>query len=122
MSEDQIRTALAQHLNLQMISEERVPAIKQEITSLAVAMQQFRATYGAYPRGNNADIAGQLLGNNPKKIVFYEPSAKYIIPSGEIVDPWGSPFQIETIGDQLEIRSAGPDRIFGNADNQAIKK
>jgi len=122
MSEDEIKVALSQHLNLQMISEERVPAIRQEITSLVVAMQQFRETYGAYPIGSNADITGQLMGSNPKKIVFYEPSGKYIGPSGEVLDPWGTPVRIEIIGGQVEVRSAGPDRIVGDADDQVVKK
>ncbi len=38
--------------------------------------------------------------------------------SGEIIDGWGTPLQIGTgRGAKVQIRSAGPDKIFGTPDD-----
>jgi len=34
-------------------------------------------------------------------------------------DPWGTPCRLEWRGDELTVRSAGPDRAFGTGDDVA---
>ncbi|WP_394827975.1 hypothetical protein [Pendulispora albinea] len=38
-------------------------------------------------------------------------------PSTHIVDEWKNPFRIECVGDEIFVRSAGPDRKWDTADD-----
>ena len=38
--------------------------------------------------------------------------------NGQVVDEWGTPLRM-TIDDKIYVTSAGPDKIFGTADDMA---
>jgi hypothetical protein len=104
------------------------PAAPLEFTNLAPttvqqnmgrAVRQFGRMFGGNPVGTNPEITQQLTGQNPKHINFISAEAGLRINgNGELVDPWGTPYFFHQIsGREMEIHSAGPDRIMWTADD-----
>lgn len=72
------------------------------------------------PVGENAEITRALTGDNPLRFRFIRPDHPAINARGELCDRWGTPFRLHQVsGTDMEIRSAGPDRRFGTADDAA---
>lgn len=70
------------------------------------------------PVGENSEITAALTGANPLGFAFVPKSHPAINAAGELRDRWGTPFRFhQRSGTQMEIRSAGPDRKFGTADD-----
>ena len=88
-----------------------------EVENLNTAINQFKITFGKYPTGENSNIVGVLSGNNSQKIVFLNFRQTLEHPN-EMVDPWNTPYKIEFFQQtNFVIRSAGKDKIFGDADD-----
>lgn len=71
-----------------------------------------------YPRGgSNEDIVRALNGANRNRQVFL-PTSHPAVAEGRLLDRWGTPlhFHYES-GDQVAIRSAGPDGRLGSGDD-----
>lgn len=75
---------------------DRRSATKNDVTQIAVALQQFKSEYGNYPTGSENQLIAILQGNNPKKIVFIELPKKQFDKSGNFIDQWGTPYRIDT--------------------------
>lgn len=71
-----------------------------------------------FPIGGNEDLSAALRGENANREVFIPAGHPVFSKDGLLVDRWGSPviFHPEAWR-QLELRSAGPDRIPHNADD-----
>ncbi len=70
------------------------------------------------PVGENSEITAALTGANPIGFAFLPKDHPAINAAGELCDRWGTPFRFHQLsGTQMEIRSAGPDRKFGTADD-----
>jgi len=93
------------------------PAIVLE--NLGRAVHQYGTRFGGNPVGNNQEISAQLNGNNPKHINFINPEAGMRLnENGELIDPWGTPYFFHQLsGTDMEIHSAGPDRILWTSDD-----
>jgi hypothetical protein len=121
-TEEELRTAIKQGLNLKMIKEERVSNVTMQLNTFVVAVRQYHQMLGEYPKGSNAEIVRELTGENPKKMIFVEWPPKQLSSSGELLDPWGTPFQMSIGADgAINIRSAGKDRMFWTADDEVFK-
>jgi hypothetical protein len=76
---------------------------------------------GGNPVGENAEITRALTGANPLNLVLVPRDHPAINRAGELTDRWGTPFRFHQLaGDRMEIRSAGPDRRFGNEDDAVV--
>ena len=97
------------------------PAIMLENVSRAV--RQYGVMFGGNPVGTNPEITAALNGNNPKRINFIKPEAGMRVnENGELVDAWGTPFFFHQLsGTDMEIHSAGPDKIMWTADDLVSK-
>jgi len=62
---------------------------------LATALDFYYKEYGGPPVGDQAAMIRILHGDNPKRIVFFEFATRNKSPSGEFLDPWGSPYKID---------------------------
>jgi hypothetical protein len=93
------------------------PAIVLENVSRAI--RQYGEMFGGNPVGTNPEITAALNGHNPKGINFIKPEAGMRInENGEMVDGWGTPFFFHQLsGTDMEIHSAGPDKIMWTADD-----
>lgn len=86
--------------------------VEHELSMLKTVLQNYRRAFGEYPAGDSAAIIQALSGDNLRKI-------KFMAPKGELLDPWGMPYQFTTNdkAGALEIRSAGPDHLFWTQDD-----
>ncbi len=76
-----------------------------------MALRAYYSEFGTAPTGTNAEIIRVLLGANPRKIVFFEPSPKQLNAAGELFDPWGVPYRIDTSDPaKPRIYSFGPNK------------
>ncbi len=94
-------------------------AFYAEVDGLFEAFHKYKEHVGDYPRGNNAELAKALRGNNNKKVIILAVRKDNLNAKGEIVDPWGTPLKIYFADNEVLIRSAGPNRRF--EDSQAKK-
>jgi hypothetical protein len=81
---------------------------------LLAAFEAYHAEFGAYPTGSAASIMRELRGENAKQTVFFECREESLNEAGELLDPWGNPFQItfEPETGKPLLHSAGKNRIF----------
>lgn len=71
-----------------------------------------------FPIGGNEDLSAVLRGENPNREVFIRPGHPVFSKEGLLIDRWGSPLIVHPEAwRQLELRSAGPDRIPFNDDD-----
>jgi hypothetical protein len=93
------------------------------LENMSHAVRQYGRMFGGNPVGTNPEITSQLTGKNPKHLNFIDPEAGLRInAAGELVDPWGTPFFFHQIsGTDMEIHSAGPDRIMWTGDDLVTK-
>jgi hypothetical protein len=83
-----------------------------------VTIRQYASAFGENPVGTNPEITASLQGNNPKQINFLRPDGNRVNSNGELVDVWGTPYFFHQIsGHEMEIRSAGPDRVMYTGDD-----
>ena len=93
------------------------------LENMSRAIRQYGGMFGGNPVGNNPEITSQLSGNNPKHISFINAEAGMRInENGELIDPWGTPYFFHQLsGTDMEIHSAGPDRVMWTMDDLVIK-
>jgi len=80
--------------------------------NLILGLQQYKEFTGAYPVGNNVSITRAMQGKNDKKVLILSIRQTDLNDKGEIVDPWNTPFRFYFSGDEVLIRSAGPNRVW----------
>ncbi|RYD47513.1 MAG: hypothetical protein EOP85_05315 [Verrucomicrobiaceae bacterium] len=74
-----------------------------------------------FPIGGNADFAAALRGENTNREVFLPAGHRVFSADGLILDRWGTPLIVHPQAwRQLELRSAGPDRIPHNDDDLVL--
>jgi hypothetical protein len=106
-----------------------LPATAPEISPAIVLenvrriVRQYGEMFGGNPVGTNPEITAALNGQNPKGINFIKPEAgMHVNESGELVDAWGTPFFFHQLsGTDMEIRSAGPDKVMWSSDDLVSK-
>jgi len=89
------------------------------LQNMSRAVRRYGEMFGGNPVGTNPEITQQLTGQNPKHINFISAEAGLRLNgNGELVDPWGTPYFFHQIsGREMEIHSAGPDRMMWTADD-----
>lgn len=87
--------------------------------NMRVAIQQYGSRFGGNPVGTNPEITKALNGDNPKQVRFLsEEAGMRINAQHELVDYWSTPFFFHQLsGAEMEIRSAGPDRVMWTRDD-----
>ncbi|RYD68107.1 MAG: hypothetical protein EOP83_01480 [Verrucomicrobiaceae bacterium] len=75
-----------------------------------------------FPIGGNADLAAALRGENPNHETYVPEGHPVFSKDGLLVDRWGSPLVVHPEAwTQLELRSAGPDKIVYTSDDLVLK-
>ena len=90
-----------------------------QVSLINAACQNYAIEYGALPpTSENYRLKKILCGDNQRKIEFLTLNPKDVSPNGEMIDPWGTPFRINFYsGTNVDVISAGPDKIFGTPDD-----
>lgn len=71
-----------------------------------------------FPIGGNEDFSAALRGENPNSEIFLRADHPVFSRDGLLLDRWGSPLIVHPQAwRELELRSAGPDRIPYTADD-----
>jgi hypothetical protein len=93
------------------------------LSNMRVTINQYRSMFGENPVGTNPEITKALNGDNPKQARFIkEELGLRINGRGELVDYWGTPFFFHQLsGTEMEIHSAGPDKVMWTADDLVTK-
>ena len=73
---------------------------------------------GALPTGSNRELVAALAGENAYRIRLLDPAAGHLNADGELVDRWQVPLFFHFVeGNDVGVRSAGPDRVMWTADD-----
>ena len=88
-----------------------------------VVINSYRSRFGENPVGTNPEITAALTGKNPRQVNFISAeSGLRVNGSGELVDAWGTPFFFHQLsGREMEIHSAGPDRVMWTLDDSVTR-
>ena len=89
------------------------------LENMRTTIRQYGSMFGGNPVGTNPEITRALNGDNPKQVKFLRAEdGTQINAKGELVDPWSTPYFFHQIsGTEMEIRSAGPDKIMWTTDD-----
>jgi len=88
------------------------------IDNVQFAIRDHRAALGGNPVGTNVEITNALFGDNVKQIRQPMPDGSRINGSGELCDPWGTPYFFhQESAQKMEVRSAGPDLTMWTSDD-----
>ncbi|HUR58124.1 MAG TPA: hypothetical protein VM029_10475 [Opitutaceae bacterium] len=94
--------------------------IARDLDTVRLVLEAWRSNFprDGNPVGENHEITAALTGDNRLDLVLIPKNHPALNERGELCDRWGTPFRFHQIsGDRMEIRSAGPDRKFGTADD-----
>ena len=92
------------------------------VENMSRTIKQFGSMFGGNPVGTNPEITKALQGDNPKQINFLKADGNRVNASGELVDPWGTPYFFHQLsGTEMEIRSAGPDKRMWTGDDLVVR-
>ncbi len=91
--------------------------------NMRTAVRNYGSMFGGNPVGTNEEITRALNGENPRQVHFFNADAGLRLNrQGELIDPWGTPFFFHQLsGQEMEIRSAGPDRVMYTEDDLVIR-
>jgi hypothetical protein len=91
----------------------------EEANQVYIACQSYLTEYRTLPQtSENYRLIKILCGDNPRKMEFISLKPRQVSPNGEDIDPWGTPFRIIfSSGTNVDVISAGPDKIFGTPDD-----
>lgn len=96
--------------------------IRTEIENVQMGLRDYRTAFGENPVGGNVEITGALTGKNSKQLRLTIPPGSSVNAAGEMCDRWGTAYFFHQLsGKQMEIHSAGPDRIMGTGDDVVVK-
>ena len=92
------------------------------LQNLRLSFRQYASAFGENPVGTNPEITSALQGENPKHINFLHSDGNRVNANGELVDVWGTPYFFHQLSaNEMEIRSAGPDRVMYTGDDLVIR-
>ncbi len=94
---------------------------QDDLKALAELLVLYRANHrdhASRPLGLNREFTAALIERNEYGLALLPADHPAINADGELTDRWGSPYQFHPLSsDQVEIRSAGPDRQLYTGDD-----
>lgn len=95
------------------------PAPAQAVLdSIALNLRHYQLRFGGNPVGTNAEIVRELSGGDGNGAIYLPPDLKRLNDRGELIDEWGTPYFFhQESAKEMEIRSAGADRILWTTDD-----
>ena len=94
----------------------------EEMRPLLFMLRDYRTLMNGNPVGSNAEIMKSLMGGNPKRARLGPPPGFELNGDGELIDHWGTPFFFhQQSATEMEIHSAGPDKVMWTTDDIVIR-
>lgn len=88
------------------------------VEALALNLREYRNRFGGNPVGTNAEIVREMDGGNAKGAAYLPADLKRLNGQGELIDEWGTPYFFhQESATEMEIRSAGADRVMWTTDD-----
>ena len=102
------------------ISEVEKP--REALVLIQQILSHYRFAYKENPIGvENFEITEQLLGQNPKKIIFIN-ADNPALRGNELIDQWNTPYFFHALSGQvMEVQSAGPDKMLWTVDDIVLE-
>jgi hypothetical protein len=101
--------------------EEESPA-RIEAEAIALNLRHFGQRFGGNPVGSNAEIVKTLNGGNPQGVRYLPQEYLRLNAAGELLDSFGTPYFFhQNSATEMEIRSAGPDKVMWTSDDIVAK-
>ena len=98
------------------------PEALQDMEDIQFMLRDFRSRLGDNPTGTNAEMMKELMGGNRVQARLGPPEGQKLNDQGELVDRWGAPYFFHQLSaNEMEIRSAGPDRAMWTNDDIVVK-
>ena len=96
---------------------------EEDLAIIAGLAEAYRKIFGRYPTGGvNGEIMDSLRGRNDRNLAVIDPEHPDIGQQGDLVDRWGTPYYFHSVSrNELEIRSAGPDRKLWTEDDVTLE-
>ncbi len=95
-----------------------IPSMSIRLDKIRLMFRDYRTLMGENPVGTNAEIMKSVMGGNPRGATLGPPEGQDLNSKGELIDAWGTPYFFHQLSrEHMEIISAGPDRVFGTADD-----
>ena len=94
------------------VTDKSITKFNDDAENLLMGLQQYKEFVGSYPSGNSADISKALFGQTEKKVLILAVRRSDLNSKGEILDPWGTPYQFYFSQNAILIRSAGSNKAF----------
>jgi hypothetical protein len=89
-----------------------------EADTIALNLRHYGQRFGGNPTGTNAEIVKTLNGGNPQGVRYLPQEHLHLNDQGELLDTWGTPYFFHQMSaQQMEIRSAGPDKTLWTRDD-----
>jgi hypothetical protein len=89
----------------------------RDLEIVADFLTTYSRALGGNPIGDNADITAALTGTGGHKGRVFPPGHR-TVKDGQLTDRWGTPYWFHpNAGNQMEIRSAGPDKQMFTGDD-----
>jgi len=102
--------------------EATLNAAALDVDRLNLMFRDYRTLYRSNPVGTNAEIMKEVMGGNPKHAQLGPPEGMKLNANGEALDRWGTPFFFHQMSaTDMQIRSAGPDRVLWTADDVFLR-
>ena len=93
-----------------------------EAEAVALNLRHFGQRFGGNPVGTNAEIVKVLNGGNPQGVRYLPQEALRLNAQGELLDHFGTPYFFHQMSaTEMEVRSAGEDRLLWTADDIVVK-
>lgn len=96
-------------------------SVQRDLTAMAEVVGNFALLLkgdNPLPLGANEELAAALRGKNAAEMVFLSGDSAVLNGQGQLVDRWGTPlFFHARARDEVDIRSAGPDRAMWTGDD-----
>lgn len=108
-------------ISRQILAKESSP--QRDLEVVFELLEIYKRTFKGYPAGQeNRHFVNALTGNNPQRAVLIAPTHPAISAEGELIDRWGTPVFFHLVAsDQIELRSAGPDREMYSPDDLELQ-
>lgn len=103
-------------------ADPEVEIARNDLENVGLMLRDFRTVQGENPTGTNAEIMKAVMGGNKKGAQLGPPTGMALNGDGELVDQWGTAvFFHQLSGNEMEVRSAGPDRKLYTSDDIVSK-
>lgn len=98
------------------------PEALKDMEDIQFMLRDYRTRLGDNPTGTNAEIMKEMMGGNRVQARLGPPEGQKVNDEGELLDRWGVPYFFHQLSkNEMEIRSAGPDRAMWTNDDVVVK-